>query len=153
MSGRQWPTSSSCASSSGSIRISTYVLDTSALLTYFNDEPGKDELIALFQDTNNRFVLSFLSLFEIYYTTFRSRSEEEANERLRITLGLGFDIDYQNNLDSIKSAGGIKAEFRMSVADAWIAALALRERATLIHKDPEFEVLKDHIDLLTLPYK
>ena len=30
-----------------------------------------------------------------------------------------------------------------SVADAWIAAAALLSRATLLHKDPEFEAITE----------
>jgi len=34
-------------------------------------------------------------------------------------------------------AGRLKADHRLSVADAWIAALAKERDATLVHKDPE----------------
>jgi predicted nucleic acid-binding protein len=39
----------------------------------------------------------------------------------------------------------------LSVADAWIAASAVLLRATLVHKDPEFEPLD--IPQHRLPYK
>ena len=38
-------------------------------------------------------------------------------------------------------ASRIKASHSLSVADAWIAAEALISRATLVHKDPEFEAI------------
>jgi len=47
----------------------------------------------------------------------------------------------------------MKAKHRISVADAWIAALAQESSATLVHKDPEFEVMGDQIQVLKLPYK
>ncbi|MDC0269671.1 PIN domain-containing protein [Synechococcus sp. AH-551-N23] len=40
-------------------------------------------------------------------------------------------------------ASRIKALHRLSVADAWIAAAALLSRATLLHKDPEFEAITE----------
>ena len=43
------------------------------------------------------------------------------------------------------------AATRMSVADAWIAASAMLLRATLVHKDPEFDQLD--IPQHRLPYK
>ncbi len=41
----------------------------------------------------------------------------------------------------------------MSFADCCIAGLAEQKQAILIHKDPEFEQLKDKITLHALPYK
>lgn len=42
----------------------------------------------------------------------------------------------------LEKAAEIKATHLLSVADAWIAASAALLRATLIHKDPEFEPLE-----------
>ena len=43
--------------------------------------------------------------------------------------------------------------YRISVADAWIAALAKDRNATLVHKDPEFEQVEAEVQVLKLPYK
>ena len=40
-------------------------------------------------------------------------------------------------------ASRIKATHPLSVADAWIAAAARLSRATLLHKDPEFEAITE----------
>lgn len=50
-------------------------------------------------------------------------------------------------------AGRLKAEYRLSVADAWIAALASDRGAILVHKDPEFEQVATVVNILNLPYK
>ena len=50
-------------------------------------------------------------------------------------------------------AGELKAKHRLSVADAWIAALAQERNATLVHKDPEFEQVEATVKALKLPYK
>ncbi|MEA3356768.1 MAG: PIN domain-containing protein [Candidatus Bipolaricaulota bacterium] len=47
----------------------------------------------------------------------------------------------------------MKALYKLSLADAWIIATALREQAQLVHKDPEFEQVKERVHLLSLPYK
>ena len=39
------------------------------------------------------------------------------------------------------TAGRLKAEHRVSLADALIAAFALRAGAALVHKDPEYDAL------------
>jgi predicted nucleic acid-binding protein len=51
------------------------------------------------------------------------------------------------------SANKLKVKYRISVADAWIAALAKERNATLVHKDPEFEQIEDRLKILHLPYK
>jgi predicted nucleic acid-binding protein len=50
-------------------------------------------------------------------------------------------------------AGSIKANYRLSVADAWIIACAMEAKACLVHKDPEFEQVQDIVPLIFLPYK
>lgn len=51
------------------------------------------------------------------------------------------------------AAAKLKAKHRISVADAWIAALAQEKNATLVHKDPEFEQIEGEFQVLQLPYK
>ncbi len=46
----------------------------------------------------------------------------------------------------------IKATHPLSVADAWIAAVALQLKVTLVHKDPDFENLPELLQE-RLPYK
>jgi len=50
-------------------------------------------------------------------------------------------------------AAEIKAFHKLSVADAWIAALAKERCAILVHKDPEYEQLENYVRTLKLPYK
>jgi len=50
-------------------------------------------------------------------------------------------------------AAELKAAHRLSVADAWIAALAEERGATPVHKDPEFEQVEAVVKVLKLPYK
>ena len=50
-------------------------------------------------------------------------------------------------------AAEFKAAHKISFADAWIAATAKFQQAVLVHKDPEFEQVKDEVTLLPLPYK
>ncbi len=68
-------------------------------------------------------------------------------------MQLGLEVNYENELDEIISAGIVRGAFPISAMGGWIAALAYRRQATLVHKDPEFEELKDHIDLLDLSRK
>ncbi|MFT5367452.1 MAG: putative nucleic acid-binding protein [Candidatus Latescibacterota bacterium] len=49
--------------------------------------------------------------------------------------------------------GEIKATKAMSFADCCIAGLAKFKKATLVHKDPEYEQIENEIQQLKLPYK
>jgi ribonuclease VapC len=51
------------------------------------------------------------------------------------------------------TAARLKATFHLSLADAIIAAFAIRHDATLVHKDPEYEALAGLVKLESLPYK
>lgn len=136
----------------GTVKTETYVLDTSALLTYFNAESGIEIIDQLFAAQGNRLMISFLSLYELHYITVRSRSLSMADMLLRATLQLDLEVDYSNSLEEISAAGALKGKYPLSAIDAWIAALAQKHRAVLVHKDPEFEMLGDQLPLLTLPY-
>lgn len=47
----------------------------------------------------------------------------------------------------------IRHENDTAKTDAWIAASAKLNALTLLHKDPEFEPLKEELDTQELPYK
>jgi predicted nucleic acid-binding protein len=53
----------------------------------------------------------------------------------------------------LEAAIEIKATNSLSVCDSWIAATALATESILVHKDPEFEQLKNIVKLKSLPYK
>lgn len=134
------------------MKTKTYVLDTSALLTYFNAEAGIEIIDQLFAEPRKRLIISFLTLYELHYITVRTRSQPLADMLLRATLQLDLEVDYSNNLEEISAAGTLKGKYPLSAVDAWIAALAQKHRAVLVHKDPEFDLLGDQLQLLTLPY-
>ena len=64
-------------------------------------------------------------------------------------MTIGWEVDEPLLL----TAARLKATHRVSLADAIIAAYAIRQGATLVHKDPEYESLSSELDLETLPYK
>ena len=133
----------------------TYVLDTSALLTLIEDEAGADEVQDLFESAISghvRILVSFMSFMEVFYITLQERDMEEAQTRLHLMESLPV-TRVESTVSLGATAAKLKARHHISVADAWIAALALERNAVLIHKDPEFEQTEDEIEALKLPYK
>ncbi|MBI3802003.1 MAG: type II toxin-antitoxin system VapC family toxin [Deltaproteobacteria bacterium] len=132
-----------------------YVLDTSALLTLIEDEAGADDVQALLEQAKRgevSLLISFISFMEVYYISLQERGQEEAHERLRLMAALPM-LRVESTETLTVLAGQLKAAHRLSVADAWIAALAQERDATLVHKDPEFEQLEATVKVLKLPYK
>ena len=132
-----------------------YVLDTSAWLALIEDEAGAELVQNVLEKTisgNAKILVSFMSFMEVFYITLQEREIEEAKTRLRIMESLPI-TRIESTVSLSIAAGRLKAKHRISVADAWIAALAQERNATLVHKDPEFEVIEDQIQVLKLPYK
>lgn len=133
-----------------------YVLDTSAIIAYLADEVGAQEVTALLRRAERgqvEVLLSFMSLLELEDSALRRGGRELATDVLMKVQALPLNISFTNDLSLLHESALLKASYPLSVADAWIAALARATHATLIHKDPAFEALTEVIALQPLPYK
>ena len=130
-----------------------YVLDTSALLTLRDDEPGADRVAALLAQAGSRkarCAASFMTLMEVFYRVWKD--EGEAAGRLAYEQCQGLPIDWMHETpEMLEAAAAIKASYALSLADAWIAACAQMTTGVLVHKDPEVEPLP--LKMECLPYK
>lgn len=132
-----------------------YLLDTSALVTLRDDEPGADrvaELLALAQNRKCECAGCFMSLMELMYRVWRDESEAHANLAYEQCLALPITWIHETP-ELLKAAASVKARYPLSVADAWIAAAAELTSATLVHKDPEFSVVVIAQEILPLKAK
>ena len=132
-----------------------YVLDTSALLAYIEDEDGSELVESLLERAERReaiLLVSFITYAEILYITLREQGEETAHDRLELLSQLPL-IRVESDTAIGLAAGQLKATYPISLADCWVAALGELYEAKLVHKDPEFEVLAERIELMPLPYK
>jgi predicted nucleic acid-binding protein len=131
-----------------------YVFDTSALLTYIENEPGADQIEKLLIEAIDKdlpIFVSIVSLIEVYYISLKEQSEKIADQRIELLKSLPFH--FQNiGQANVKGIGKVKAGNKMSFADACIASLSIKKKAELVHKDPEFENIIN-LKQLRLPYK
>ena len=141
--------------------MSDYVLDTSALLTLYYNEPGSqrvaDVLTAALKpptgmaSTGVRVFGSFISLMEVLYRVWKN--EGEAAGRKAYAACQALPITWVHEAPPLlELAASLKATYPMSLGDAWIAATALQCQAILLHKDPEFEPVSG-LQHEPLPYK
>jgi predicted nucleic acid-binding protein len=135
--------------------IDAYVLDTSAWLAFIENEAGADIVFNLLEKARTGkivILVSFMSFMEVYYITLQERDITEAQVRLQLMNSLPIlRVDSTEALGILASQ--FKASYHLSVADAWIAALAKERDTILVHKDPEFEQIEKEIKVLKLPYK
>lgn len=128
-----------------------YLLDTSALLTFIEDEDGSDRVEEVLKMVGT--LLPWPVLMETYYISLREEGRAEADRRYALIRHLETEILWDMNEQILLIAARLKAEHHVSLADAIVAAYAIQHKAVLIHKDPEFEALADFLPMEALPYK
>jgi len=131
------------------------LLDTSAFIAHLEDEEGADEVERYLRDAENdgyRLLASFVTLTELRYVTIQRKNEPSADRV--VALVKSWPVEWiQSDERLCLLAGKLKAAYRISLADAFIAATARLTNSTLVHKDPEFESLSAEVRLAPLPYK
>jgi predicted nucleic acid-binding protein len=115
------------------------------------DEAGAERVAELLRA--GQALLPWIALLEAYYVVMQERGVAEADRRYALARALPAEILWDMDEPAVLQAGALKASHRLSLADAIVAALALRHGAVLLHKDPEFEPLAELMSLEGLPYK
>ena len=119
--------------------MSRICLDTSALLTLRDDEPGA-ERVAQVLEGPIRCTACFITRMEVLYRIWKDEGERQG--RLAYEQLQALPINWLEATEPLLlQASEIKAKQRLSLADAWIAAAALQSGSTLLHKDPEFQAI------------
>lgn len=111
----------------------TVCLDSWAVLRWLEDEqPAAGRVDAVLED---RPVMSWINLGEVYYVVARAVGEDNA----RSTIGLlrpRLRLDLPSDVRVIEAAR-LKARHSMAYADAFAVATAVAHRAALLTGDPE----------------
>jgi predicted nucleic acid-binding protein len=128
-----------------------YVLDTSALLSLIEDEPGAARVEEVLR--TEAVIIPWMCSLEVVYITQQERGVAEAERRYALIKALPVTHLWELEEALLLTAARLKATYRLSLADTIIAACALRERAILLHKDPQYEALVGQVALEHLPYK
>jgi len=134
--------------------LQNYVLDSFALLAYFNGETGAPIVQTLIEKAFNSEIILYISdinLGEVYYITYRNIGEEQADSLvLKDIPKLPINIHYITHEDVI-SAAKIKAQYPISFCDAFAASLTKDFHAICVTGDPEFDHLANEIAIEWLP--
>ncbi|MFP4186360.1 MAG: PIN domain-containing protein [Thermoplasmata archaeon] len=119
-----------------------YLLDTMALLAYFNNEEGANFVEEILNEDNEIFISS-ITLTEIHYIYSRRMDEKTADERVK-QLKYNLDLVKIGGDEAIK-AGRYKID-SIPIADALIAACADSIDAAVVTADPHYK--KTDVDVI-----
>ncbi len=125
-----------------------YVLDAFALLAFFLAEPAGPRVRELLDEAAAERVelsLCVINLAEVLYRLERERGEVSARSA-HVLMTEEFSIQVVDaDRDLSVRAARLKAHHPISLADAYVAALAMRLDATLVTGDPDFRLLEDRV--------
>lgn len=129
-----------------------YVLDSFALLAYFQAEPGGAKVRDLLKKASAKKAAAFLSVIdlgEIIYITERKLGPKTSENTLEDIFRLPIQLA-EANMDRVLSAAHIKAQYAISYADAFVVSLAQELKATIATADPEFKKVESLTKILWL---
>ncbi len=118
-----------------------YVLDASALMTFFEDRPGGDrveELLLRAGEVKRPLLMSVVNWGEVYYSVWRAHGERAAESKLQDIAQLPVVV-VEADTELTKQAASLKAQHNLPYADCFAAALARARKAVLVTSDKDFE--------------
>ena len=125
------------------------VLDSFALIAYFRDEPGAEmmeHMLVSAGKKDNPLLMTDVNYAEVKYSVVKKDGAQAWAEAAKILQGL--PIDFCSTTRALADAAAdFKARFKMSLADAFAAALAKERKAELVTGDPEFKPLDREIKI------
>jgi len=132
-----------------------FLLDSSAFIAFLQAEPGAPRVLDLLEKAARaevEVVACFVSLTEVQYITAYDFGEEPARKAISDLKKL--TIRWQHSDDALcASAAETKKAHKVSFADAFVVATALRWDAVLVHKDPELAAIPSPLKQEMLPPK
>jgi len=113
-----------------------FVFDACALIAILEDEPGAEVVEELLQEPANRCLIHAVSACEVYYDLCRRGNTEDADTLEALFAEYGLELLEALPSDLWRIAGKLKAEWRrVSLADCFALALAIREEGALVTSD------------------
>jgi len=126
-----------------------YLLDSYAVIAYFEDEPGADRVARVLRELIQGKAKGFMSVVnwgEVYYNTMREQGVAEA-EKVILQLDK-FPIQLvEVNKDLANEAAKLKGKYRIAYVDCFAVALSMKLNASLVTGDSEFKKLKERISI------
>ncbi len=136
----------------GRSKANAYVFDAWSMMAYLQDEPAGADVEALLVEADQNSIprlMSVMNIAEVWYALARRSSEARADQRLADIAQLGVEY-YAADLELALVAAKFKAQHKMSLADCFAAALAVRVNGDLVTGDKEFRQVENVVEILWL---
>ena len=117
------------------------LLDTFCLVRFFKAETGSERIKALLLSSRRAgtpLVMSEINAGELYYTIGRRMGLDKAEETLASLSTIPVTL-VPTTWELTVAAARLKAQWALSYADCFAAAVAMARGATLVTGDPEFK--------------
>jgi predicted nucleic acid-binding protein len=128
------------------------LLDSYAILTLLNDEPGAQVVADLLRAgawDEDLLLVNEINVGEVYYIVAKHRSLSEAERVLRYLETLPLEI-VSNGYAEVIDAARLKARLPLSYSDAFAVATAIRLGACVVTGNSEFAAVEDTVDIVWL---
>lgn len=125
------------------------VLDAYALVAFLENEPGADRVENLIHQALRAEIhleMCVVNLGEVYYSTARKKTLDEADDLLAALLGLPMEF-IPVEWELARQAAQFKVKGGIAYADCFAAALAYLHDRPLVTGDPEFRRLEKIINI------
>lgn len=125
------------------------VLDSHALLAFFRGEPAGVQVKALLQKAaaaDRPLGLTEVNYAEVKYVLLKKDGEGAWARAADVLKSLPLEF-HPVNRALANTAADYKARFKISLADAFAAALAKERKAELVTGDPEFKPLEKEVKI------
>jgi ribonuclease VapC len=117
--------------------MSRWVIDSYALLVYYQNEEGAERVEQLLADEAQDHWMSLVNLGEVYYKLLRANPQLTASDFWNEAAMLPIQFAGVDRVLAL-AAGRIKARYPMAYADCFAAALAQQLNARVVTGDREF---------------
>jgi len=135
--------------------VKKYVMDSFAMIAFFEDEPGAERVALILKSIMARKAKAYMSVInwgEIYYNTLREQGVETAEKVIGQLKQYPIEIvDADQKLTY--EAAKLKGSYKIAYADCFAAALSYRLNAVVVTGDPEFKKLGDKYSIQWLKTK
>jgi predicted nucleic acid-binding protein len=128
------------------------VLDSHALLRLLRDEPGAETVAQILEKAGQRdqpVHMSVVNYAEVQYIVRRKDGDAAWHTIAQELLAAPIEF-HPTNRRLADLAADFKARFKISLADAFAAALAKEKKIELVTGDPEFKALEKEIKIAWL---
>ncbi|MCL2355703.1 MAG: type II toxin-antitoxin system VapC family toxin [Defluviitaleaceae bacterium] len=123
-----------------------YVLDACAVIAALSNEKGADKVEAAYNEAssgNARIIINIVNLLEVYYDDYRIHGKESADKMVESIMASQTTVVSEIKQDVFAEAGRLKANYRISLADAFALAQAKVTKGVLLTSDHhEFDVIE-----------